>query len=59
MGGDTMFQVYKDNGFEWDCSWATRNFVNPGMWPYTLDYRSVQVFCDLRLNSSSDVIIDF
>jgi len=42
MGGDTMFQVYKDNGFEWDCSWATRNFVNPGMWPYTLDYRSVQ-----------------
>lgn len=54
-----MFQVYKDNGFEWDCSWATRNFVNPGMWPYTLDYRSVQVFCDLRLNSSSDVIIDF
>lgn len=43
MGGDPMFSALKDSGFSWDCSWATRNLVNPGLWPYTLDYRSNQV----------------
>ena len=52
MGGNPMFSALKDSGFTWDCSWATRNYVNPGLWPYTLDYRSLQVSI-ARYNDSS------
>lgn len=41
-GGDTMWSSLSKNGFEWDCSWPTRNYVDPGMWPYTLDFLSQQ-----------------
>ena len=27
---------------EWDSSWPTQTFRNPGLWPYTLDYKSTQ-----------------
>ena len=45
MGGNEMFSALKESGFEWDCTWSTRNYVDPGIWPYTLDYRSNQVNC--------------
>nr|CAH0110016.1 unnamed protein product [Daphnia galeata] len=41
-GGDSMWTSLSNNNFEWDCSWPTRNYVDPGMWPYTLDYLSQQ-----------------
>lgn len=46
MGGNEMFTAYQTEGtIKWDCSWSTRNFMDPGMWPYTLKYRSYQVRC--------------
>lgn len=34
VGGNEMFQAYKQNGIEWDCTWSTRNFVDPGLYVY-------------------------
>ncbi|KAJ3661244.1 hypothetical protein Zmor_005649 [Zophobas morio] len=42
LSGDNTFQLGKDIGLEWDCSWPTQTFRNPGLWPYTLDYKSSQ-----------------
>ena len=43
MGGNEMFSALKKNNFKWDCTWSTRQSVDPGLWPYTLDYKSHQV----------------
>ena len=40
--GNTLFQVLYDNKFLYDSSMPTHNFMDPPMWPYTLDYRSTQ-----------------
>uniref|UniRef100_A0A2H1WQD6 SFRICE_013816 n=1 Tax=Spodoptera frugiperda TaxID=7108 RepID=A0A2H1WQD6_SPOFR len=42
LAGDNSFQVMADYGLEYDCSWPTTTQTNPGLWPYTLDYRSTQ-----------------
>lgn len=42
LGGNTMFQVLYDNHFLYDSSMPTEKFINPPMWPYTLEYRSTQ-----------------
>lgn len=42
MAGNNSFQMMKDNNFTYDCSMPTRKYVSPGMWPYTLDYKSAQ-----------------
>lgn len=42
LGGDEQFSVLHENEFEYDCSWPTRQFRDPGLWPYTLDYASIQ-----------------
>ncbi|XP_055537286.1 chitin deacetylase 7 [Wyeomyia smithii] len=42
MAGNNSFQMMKNSGFTYDCSMPTRQFVSPGMWPYTLDYQSTQ-----------------
>merc|ERR1712236_80162 len=45
-GGDAMFQMLKENNFEYDCTWPTRKFgyldAEAALYPYTLDYASVQ-----------------
>jgi len=45
-GGDNMFQMLAENHFLYDCSWPTRSFgyleAMEGLYPYTLDYQSVQ-----------------
>merc|ERR1719430_89751 len=45
-GGDNMFQMLAENNFLYDCSWPTRNYgyleAMNGLYPYTLDYKSVQ-----------------
>jgi len=42
LGGDEQFEVLEKNNFAYDCSWPTRQFQDPGLWPYTLDYASTQ-----------------
>ena len=42
IGGNTMYQVLYDNKFLYDSSMPTREFMDPPMWPYTLDYQSTQ-----------------
>ncbi|XP_035454652.2 chitin deacetylase 8 [Spodoptera frugiperda] len=42
LAGDNSFKVMADYGLEYDCSWPTTTQTNPGLWPYTLDYRSTQ-----------------
>merc|ERR1712126_789676 len=45
-GGDNQFFMLENNNFQYDCSWPTRKFgykdAMLGLYPYTLDYRSVQ-----------------
>jgi len=45
-GGDNMFQMLAENHFLYDCSWPTRNYgyleAMNGLYPYTLDYKSIQ-----------------
>ena len=40
IAGNTMYQVLYDNKFLYDSSMPTREFMDPPMWPYTLDYQS-------------------
>jgi hypothetical protein len=46
LGGDTQFSMLSNNHFDYDCSMATRDFgyldAQNGLYPYTLDYASVQ-----------------
>ncbi|XP_013186778.1 chitin deacetylase 8-like [Amyelois transitella] len=42
MTGNASFQVMADYNLEYDCSWPTVSQINPGLWPYTLDYASTQ-----------------
>ncbi|XP_072946466.1 chitin deacetylase 8-like [Epargyreus clarus] len=42
MSGNSSFQVMNTAGLTYDSSWPTSQFVNPGLWPYTLDYASTQ-----------------
>jgi len=45
-GGDTMYSMLEHNNFRYDCTWPTRKFgftdAMQGLYPYTLDYKSVQ-----------------
>ncbi|KAF5278966.1 hypothetical protein FQA39_LY05644 [Lamprigera yunnana] len=42
LSGDNSFQMIKENGLTYDCSWPTLQYVKSGLFPYTLDYRSPQ-----------------
>ena len=42
VGGNTEFKVLKDLGFMYESSMPTQWFIDPPLWPYTLDYRSTQ-----------------
>ncbi|XP_044761197.1 chitin deacetylase 8 [Coccinella septempunctata] len=42
LSGNNSFELIKELDLEYDCSWPTRSFVEPGLWPYTLDYKSPQ-----------------
>ena len=42
VGGNMEFKVLKDEGFLYESSMPTQKFMNPPLWPYTLDYRSIQ-----------------
>lgn len=40
--GNNSFEALKESGLTYDCSWPTQTYVQPGLWPYTLDYKSEQ-----------------
>ncbi|KAJ8708394.1 hypothetical protein PYW07_010519 [Mythimna separata] len=42
LAGNASFQVMADYGLEYDSSWPTSAYRDPGLWPYTLDYASTQ-----------------
>lgn len=42
LSGNSTFQMMKESGITYDCSWPTISFIDPGMWPYTLDHASTQ-----------------
>jgi len=45
-GGDAMYSMLENNKFEYDCTWPTRTYgfvdAEIGLYPYTLDYASIQ-----------------
>ncbi|XP_052751015.1 chitin deacetylase 8-like [Galleria mellonella] len=42
LGGNSSFQAMSEYGLEYDCTWPTIAYTEPGLWPYTLDYASTQ-----------------
>jgi len=42
LSGDISYKVMLEAGLEYDSSWPTSMYNNPGLWPYTLDYFSTQ-----------------
>lgn len=42
MSGDKSFEMISNNNFLFDSSWPTQTYNSPGLWPYTLDYKSNQ-----------------
>ncbi|XP_017775135.1 PREDICTED: uncharacterized protein LOC108561622 [Nicrophorus vespilloides] len=37
LSGNNSFIAANQIGLSYDCSWPSRQFVEPGLWPYTLD----------------------
>nr|QRN76671.1 silk gland uncharacterized conserved 2 [Tineola bisselliella] len=42
LSGNNSFAAMKEAGLLYDCTWGTVNQIDPGLWPYTLDFRSTQ-----------------
>lgn len=42
LSGNNSFEMIKRAGLYYDCSMPTQHFTNPGMWPYSLEYASIQ-----------------
>lgn len=43
LSGNNSFEMMKELGLEYDCSWPARlSSEQLGLWPYTLEYKSVQ-----------------
>ncbi|KAL0810874.1 hypothetical protein ABMA28_010178 [Loxostege sticticalis] len=42
MAGNSTFEMMSEFDLQYDCSWPTITNINPGLWPYTLDYASTQ-----------------
>ncbi|EDW00680.1 GH21012 [Drosophila grimshawi] len=42
ISGNNTFEAVKNLGLTYDSSWPTQQHKDPAMWPYTLDYLSIQ-----------------
>lgn len=42
LSGNNTYEALRDIGLTYDSSWPTQHFIEPGMWPYSLDYASTQ-----------------
>lgn len=42
LAGDVTYNAMHEIGLDYDSSWPTQEYNNPGLWPYTLDYYSTQ-----------------
>lgn len=42
LSGNTTFIALKEIGLSYDATWPTLKYIDPGLWPYTLDYKTIQ-----------------
>lgn len=42
LSGNATYKMMKKANLKYDMSWASILYTNPGLWPYTLDYKSIQ-----------------
>lgn len=42
LSGNNSFEAMVKVGLEYDNSWPTQHFISPGLWPYSLDYQTMQ-----------------
>lgn len=42
LSGDNSFKMIEQTSLSYDCSWSSLSYVKNGLWPYTLDFKSVQ-----------------
>ncbi|XP_052743483.1 chitin deacetylase 8-like [Bicyclus anynana] len=42
MAGNASFQMMASAGLTYDITWPTNDYRDPGLWPYTLNFRSTQ-----------------
>lgn len=42
LSGNNSYQAMLEAGLQYDSSWPTQQYIAPGLWPYTLEYKSVQ-----------------
>lgn len=42
LSGNNSFEALRRLGLEYDSSWPTQHYAAPGLWPYSLDYRTIQ-----------------
>lgn len=42
LSGNNSFEAIRRLGMEYDSSWPSQHYISPGMWPYSLEYRSIQ-----------------
>ncbi|KAL7738033.1 hypothetical protein ACLKA6_006386 [Drosophila palustris] len=54
ISGNNTFEAVKNLGLTYDASWPTQQFKDPPMWPYTLDYLSVQ---DCQIGACPDAAL--
>lgn len=42
LSGNNSYEAIRRLGLEYDSSWPSQHYITPGLWPYSLDYRSIQ-----------------
>jgi hypothetical protein len=42
IGGDPMYRAMVSGGLAWEASRPTQTYRNPGLWPYTNDFDTIQ-----------------
>lgn len=42
LSGNNSFEAMRRMNLAYDSSWSTQHFISPGLWPYSLEYQSVQ-----------------
>lgn len=42
LSGNNSYEAMAQVGLVYDSSWPSQQYISPGLWPYTLDYKSIQ-----------------
>ena len=61
-GGDSQFMTMQNDGFQYDSSMPSRAYgstsLGLGLWPYTLDYESIQVMKEWKEHRMRELQFD-